>query len=70
MAIRIRTVDGVRVALCAAETDAAAGDIYLDDSDHYALAAKVPPRLEDSAGYLAGLSSRMGSHGDPEDARR
>lgn len=40
MAIRIRTVDGLRVALCAAETDAMAGDIYLDDGDHYALAAK------------------------------
>ncbi|MER9769012.1 hypothetical protein NKJ09_23440 [Mesorhizobium sp. M0189] len=40
MAIRIRTVDSVRVALCAAETDAMAGDVYLDDNDHYALAAK------------------------------
>lgn len=40
MAVRLRTVDGVRVALCAAETDAQNGDIYLDDNDHYALAAK------------------------------
>ncbi len=40
MAIRLRTVDSVRVALCAAETDVVAGDVYLDDSDHYALAAK------------------------------
>jgi hypothetical protein len=40
MAIRLRTVNGVRVALCAAETDAAPGDLYLDDGDHYALAAK------------------------------
>lgn len=40
MSIRIRTVDGVRVALCAAETDAMLGDVYLDDADHYALAAK------------------------------
>ena len=40
MAIRIRTVNGVRVALCAAETKAQADDIYLDDGDHYALAAK------------------------------
>lgn len=40
MAIRIRTVNGVRVALCAAETDPCPGDIYLDDSDHYALSAK------------------------------
>lgn len=40
MAIRIRTVGGVRVALCAAETDPAPGDVYLDDTDHHALAAK------------------------------
>lgn len=40
MSIRIRTVDGLRVALCAAETDAKPGDLYLDDDDHYALAAK------------------------------
>lgn len=40
MAIRLRTVDGFRVALCAAETDPMPGDAYLDDGDHYALAAK------------------------------
>ncbi len=40
MSIRLRTVGGVRVALCAYETDEAAGDTYLDDADHYALAAK------------------------------
>jgi hypothetical protein len=40
MAIRLRTVGGVRVALCAAETDAMPGDVYLDDGEHYALAAK------------------------------
>lgn len=40
MAIRIRTTHGVRVALCAAETDAKPGDVYLDDAEHYALAAK------------------------------
>ena len=40
MSIRLRTVDGVRVALCAAETDEQPGDMYLDDGDHYALAAK------------------------------
>lgn len=40
MSIRLRTVDGVRVALCAAETDPLRGDLYLDDGDHYALAAK------------------------------
>lgn len=40
MAIRLRTVAGVRVALCAAETDAEPGDSYLDDGDHHALSAK------------------------------
>lgn len=40
MAIRIRTVNGLRIALCAAETDAMPDDLYLDDADHYALAAK------------------------------
>jgi len=51
MAIRLRTVDGVRVALCAAETDAMPADVYLDDSDHYALAAKFS---RDWSGQLAG----------------
>ena len=40
MAIRLRRVNGVMVALCAAETDATRGDLYLDDGMHYALAAK------------------------------
>lgn len=40
MAIRIRSVNGVRVALCAVESDPKPGDVYLDDGDHYALAAK------------------------------
>lgn len=44
MAIRLRRVtmpDGpVLVALCAAETDPMDGDVYLDDDQHYALAAK------------------------------
>lgn len=40
MAIRLRVVNGVPVALCATETDERAGDIYLDDAWHHALAAK------------------------------
>ncbi len=51
MAIRLRTVGDVRVALCAAETDPRVGDIYLDDGDHYALAAKFS---RDWAGQVAG----------------
>jgi hypothetical protein len=40
MAIRLRRIEGCLVALCAAETDAEPGDRYLDDEEHYALAAK------------------------------
>jgi len=40
MAIRIRQVNGTYVALCAVESDPEEGDIYLDDSIHYALATK------------------------------
>lgn len=51
MAIRMRTVDGVRVALCAVESDEQVGDVYLDDGDHYALAAKFS---RDWDGQVAG----------------
>lgn len=47
MAIRLRTVNGVRVAMCAAETDAEPGDVYLDDGEHYALAAKFARDWQD-----------------------
>lgn len=40
MAIRIRTVNRICIALCAAETDPKLGDLYIDDGQHYALAAK------------------------------
>ncbi len=40
MAIRVRSVDGTLIALCAAETDPLPDDLYLDDAVHYALAAK------------------------------
>lgn len=51
MSIRIRTVDGIRVALCAVESDPMPGDLYLDDGDHYALAAKFS---RDWAGEIVG----------------
>ena len=35
MSIRIRIVDGVWVALCAAKTKAEPGDTYLDDYIHH-----------------------------------
>lgn len=40
MAIRLREVDGILIALCALETDEMPGDLYLDDGQHYALSAK------------------------------
>jgi hypothetical protein len=40
VSIRIRVVDGVTVALCAARSIAKAGDVYLDDAQHLALAIK------------------------------
>jgi len=40
MAIRIRKVDRHVVALCAAETEAEFGDLYLDDNVHQALSEK------------------------------
>ncbi len=51
VAIRLRTVDGVRIAVCAAETDAEPGDVYLDDADHYALAAKLALDWETGVTY-------------------
>lgn len=36
----MRWVNGTRVALCAVESDPMPGDLYLDDADHHALAAK------------------------------
>lgn len=40
MSIRIRAVDGVIVALCAARSMPKPGDIYLDDACHHALTSK------------------------------
>ena len=40
MAIRLRMIGGEGVALCAAKTKAQAGDIYINDLWHYALAMK------------------------------
>jgi len=40
MAIRVREVQGRLVALCAARSVERVGDVYLDDGQHHALAAK------------------------------
>lgn len=50
MSIRIRTVNGVRVALCAARSVPNPGDVYLDDADHQALSEKFMEDFE-SEGY-------------------
>ena len=40
MAIRIRSVNGKVIALCAALSKPEEGDVYLDDSVHHALTTK------------------------------
>ena len=40
MSIRLREVDGIKVALCAALTKSESGDVYIHDGWHYALAMK------------------------------
>jgi len=40
MAIRVRTVNTILVALCAVETDPLPGDLYLDDAVDHALRVK------------------------------
>ena len=40
MALRIRIIDDVVVAMCAAKSEAKAGDIYLDDAQYLALMNK------------------------------
>lgn len=40
MAIRIRIINGVTIALCAARSMPKEGDIYLDDAIHGALSTK------------------------------
>jgi hypothetical protein len=40
MAIRLREIDGCMVALCAAKSVPKDGDVYLDDTAHYALMNK------------------------------
>lgn len=50
MSIRIRFVDSVTVALCAARSMPKPGDIYLDDGAHHALAEKFAADFQ-SEGY-------------------
>ncbi len=40
MAIRVRKINGITVALCAASTLSKPDDLYLDDNIHHALTTK------------------------------
>lgn len=67
MSIRIRSVNGVRIALCAAETAAREGDVYLDDGDHYALAAKFARDWRTGVVYpeeWAAMDTQVADHGE------
>lgn len=51
MSIRLRTINGTRIALCAAETNPMPGDTHLDDADHYALSAKFAHDWQDRGSF-------------------
>jgi hypothetical protein len=51
MAIRIRTIENVVVALCAAKTISKVGNVYLDDNIHHALSTKFCIDLKEK-GFL------------------
>lgn len=48
MAIRLRVVNGTLIAICAARSVAKAGDVYLDDGQHHALASKFARDFSES----------------------
>jgi len=55
VSIRLRNVGGLRVALCGYETDEQPGDAYLDDNEHYALAAKFARDFAGTVSISGGL---------------
>lgn len=57
MAIRLRRINNVLVAICAARSVPKEGDIYLDDEGHYALTIKF------------GLDFALAFYKDSEEAR-
>lgn len=62
MAIRLRQIDGVLVALCAASTEPEPGDRYLDDEEDHALRVKFDLDME-SEGVIEPLDY-LGGHPD------
>lgn len=53
MAIRVRTIDGVVVALCAAEFPAQEGDLYIDDAQDHAIRQKLWTDWRAEQDYIA-----------------
>lgn len=54
MAIRLRIVDGILIAICAAMSIEKEGDIYIDDGQHYALATKFMEDWKEDLNKLSG----------------
>lgn len=59
MAIRLRKLNGSWVALCAAESQSKAGDVYLHDGHHHALTVKFDQDFESEHAYLQSKTSPM-----------
>lgn len=51
MSIRIRKINGIAIALCAARSMPKEGDIYLDDAAHHALGKKFSRDYYEMYGY-------------------
>lgn len=51
MAMRVRVVNGVVVAVCAATTPAKAGDLYIDDAQDHAIRSKLAQDWNSESGY-------------------
>lgn len=73
MSIRLRMIDGLLVALCAARSVAQPGDRYLDDAEHHALAEKFRDDFR-SEGYnttpLSSEETRRRAQGEANNAAR
>lgn len=70
MSIRIRVVDGVTVALCAARSVPKDGDIYLDDAAHEALAGKFATDFASEGRMFPWANPRLFPLADPHAALR
>lgn len=64
MAMRLRTVEGTMIAVCAALTEPKDGDVYLDDGQHYALTMKYMHEAGYDVGEYADLMEREQGYRD------